>query len=47
MVFRIEYNKEEKTARVTVNDSNGITYGNIETIAEVAEVLEAYITNEI
>ena len=47
MVFRIDYDKLKETVRVTVNGENPCEYIKIESIEEVAEVLESYIKHEM
>ena len=47
MVFRIDYDKLAEKLRITVNGENPIEYDKIESIDEVAEVLESYIKHEI
>lgn len=47
MVFRVDYDKLRNQVRITLNNENAVDYEDIETIAEVAEVLESYIKHEM
>lgn len=47
MVFRIDYDKLTEKVRITVNGENPFEYDKIESIDEIAEVLESYIKHEI
>ena len=47
MVFRIDYDKLKEKVRITVNGENPCEYEKIESIDEVAQVLESYIKHEI
>ena len=47
MVFRIDYDKLTEKVRITVNGENPYEYDKIESIDEVAEVLESYIKHEM
>ena len=47
MVFRIDYDKLTEKVIITVNGENPFEYDKIESIDEIAEVLESYIKHEI